>query len=113
MIIQIPGIAYGALQRSNFSFDYPDVWKRVQEYSVTLARGRGITVHIQLLPADWRVVRKGMLAIVQMLHDKPYQERGMEGSVELQSLQVAIGRIDDGLRDAVVRSRLNGGLTAS
>lgn len=113
MIVQIPGIAYGALQRSNFSFDHPDVWQRVQDYSVTLARGRGITVHIQLHPADWRVVRKGMLAIVQMLNDKSYQERGMEGSVEMQSLQVAIGRIDDMLRDAEARSHLNGGLTAS
>lgn len=97
MKVQIPGIAYGALARTQFPRTHDEVWKRIQDYSVRLARGRGITVHIHVDKADWTIIREAMLQEVQRLHALPYTERGLEGSVELQSLQVAIGRIDEAL----------------
>lgn len=96
--VQIPGIAYGALARTEFLKKNQAVWKRVQDYSISLARGRGITVHINVDDADWAIIREAMLQEVQRLHALPFAERGLEGSVEMQSLQVAIGRIDEALR---------------
>lgn len=95
MQVQIPGIAFGAMKDSDFPKNYPDVWKRLLDYSITLARGRGITVHITLDYSDWAVLREAMLTEVRRLHAMSYQERGMEGSVVMRSLQVAIGRVDE------------------
>lgn len=96
--VQIPGIAYGVLAGGRFPKEQEALWKRIQDYSISLARGRGITVHINVDKADWAVIREAMLQEVQRLNAMPYAERGLEGSVELQSLQVAIGRIDEVVR---------------
>lgn len=95
--VQIPGIAYGVLARTEFLKQHAAVWKRIQDYSISLARGRGITVHINVDNADWAIVREAMLQEVQRLNAMPYPVRGLEGNVEMQSLQVAIGRIDEAL----------------
>lgn len=83
------------MKDSDFCQVHPEVWGRIQNYSVSLARGRGITVHIELEYSDWLIVRQEMLNEVQRLAAMPYEQRGMEGSVVLRSLQIAIGRVDE------------------
>lgn len=98
MLVQVPGIAFGAIKDNGFPQESTALWKRIQDYSVRLARGRGITVNIDLDWADWQVVRRSMLQLVRELDAMSYAERGLEGSVIMRSLQVAIGRIDDALK---------------
>lgn len=98
MKVQIPGIAFGALKDSNFSQQYPGLWSRMMDYSVSLAMGRGITVHVDLSEEDWEALRACMLLLVRKLNRTPYQTRGVEGSVIMQQLQIAIGRVDDALQ---------------
>lgn len=97
MLVQIPGIAFGAVKDSEFRIEQPELWRRIQDYSISLARGRGLTVHINLEPADWQLVRSHMLLLASHLKSQPYPVRGLEGNVVMQSLLIGIGRIDDAL----------------
>lgn len=95
MQVEIPGIAYGALKDSSFQEEHPDTWGRFELYSISLTRGKGLSIRAELDEDDWRLIRACMLVMVRRLASQPYPVRGLEGNVTMQSLQVAMGRIDD------------------
>lgn len=96
--VQIPGIAFGALKESAFPDAHPELWRKVLNHSVSLARGRGITVHIELDESEWALVCEQLTTQYQELVGQKYAHRGLEGSIVMTSLMVAISRIDHSVR---------------
>lgn len=101
MKARIPGIAFAALKESSFPQDNPELWDRITTYSITLTQGRGLSVHIDLPPKGLREVRRQLNELNRRLSAMPYPVRGMEGNVQLQSIMIALARIDDVLARCV------------
>lgn len=101
MKVAIPGIAFGALKDSDFPKDSPDLWHRVEKYSIQLTQGRGLSVHIDLDQDDLQIIRERLRQMNWKLGSKPYPVRGLEGNITMQSIGIALGRLDDALRDRV------------
>lgn len=101
MKVVVPGIAFGALKESKLPESAPELWQRVEKYSISLTRGRGLSVHMDLDKDDLRIIRDTMGEIVSRLHAQPYPVRGMEGNVIMQSCSIAVGRVDDALAGRV------------
>lgn len=101
MKVVLGGIAYGALKDSHFPEDHPELWQRIQTYSISLAQGRGISVHLNLCAEDLQVLRNCFCELNRRLHAIPYPVRGQQGNIAMQSIGIALGRLDDALRDHV------------
>lgn len=97
MLVKIPGIAFGAIKDSGFETQYPGLWARIQDYSVTLAEGKGITVGIELCEDDWEALRACMILMIRKLSMVPYPVRGLEGTVIIHQLQIALDRVSAAL----------------
>lgn len=101
MKVAIPGIAFGALKDSKLPTGSPDLWARVEKYSIQLTRGRGLSVHMDLDPEDLKIIRDCFQEINWRLNIQPYPVRGLEGNVIMQSVGIALGRLDDALAGRV------------
>lgn len=97
MKVAIPGIAFGALKDSEFPKCSPELWRRVEKYSISLTQGRGLSVQIDLDPEDLKVIRERLRQMNWKLSSKPYPVRGLEGNITMQSIGIALGRLDDAL----------------
>lgn len=97
MNVQIPGVAFRALEESSFPSEQADTWENVVSGSRRVSRGKGFSVDMDISEDDARTIRAGMLLMVRKLNSQPYPMRGMEGSVNMYALQTAMGRIDDAL----------------
>jgi hypothetical protein len=101
VIVAIPGIAFAALKESKLPTEAPELWRRVETYSISLTRGKGLSVHLDLGGDDLRIIRDTLGETVRRLHAQPYAVRGMEGNVTMQSCSIAVGRLDDALTGRV------------
>jgi hypothetical protein len=100
VIIAIPIAAFGALKDSRLPEDYPALWQRIQDYTITLER-KGIEVHPNLSEDDWRVVQALMVSVAKRLRPIPYPQRGASGNARMSAIATAldrIGKVLDGSR---------------
>lgn len=101
MRVVVPGVAFGALKDSHFPEEHPELWHRVQTHAISLPQGRGISVHLDLCRDDLQVIRDYFCNLNRRLNAIPYPCRGLEGNVAMQSIGIALGRLDDALMRTV------------
>lgn len=101
MLVQIPGLAFGALKEGTLPTDNPALWQKVTTYSVSLARGRGITVHLDLSDADWEIVCQQLHKQYNELRNEEYAHRGLEGTIVMTAIHTALSRVDQALQSSL------------